>query len=206
MISTAYFCCPQATDLFDTVAGLNDQGVSDSFKAALLHVRRHFVEALKYASPGGSHEQLCYNFHIGTSLLMSTLDGVAVYVEIKVKSPPSVGRIYWDRESTFIDPRFFKLRQIREKTSQLIIKGPLDVSAIRNFAKHYLPWVNIASMDSHGNWDIRFPLSSTQKTGPVLRGLLFPLFDLACAAYYEMSNLLGQEWSPIDSLCQPGYS
>jgi hypothetical protein len=202
MIPAAYFCT-KATDLFDTVAGLNDQGVSDSFRAALLHVRRHFVDALKDASPGGSHDQLRYNFHIGTSLLMSTLDGLAVYVEMKVKSPPSVERIYWDSESTFIDPRFFKLRQIREKTSQLIIPGSLDVSAIRSVAKHYLPWVNIASMEN-GNWDIRFPLSSTQKTGPVLRGLLFPLFDLACAAYYELAKLLGQEWSPIDSLCQPG--
>lgn len=176
--------------MFDAVAGLNDAGVISSFHTALRHTREHVVSAMREAQ-GDDHAAMCYHFHVGTSLLMATLDGLAVYVEKKVQDPPARGVVYWHK--AFVDPRFSALLAIRDRTNNYIIKGGIDVHALRNFAKHYLPWVRLAAVDTaSAQYDIMFPVGATEKSGPVLRGLLVPLFNDACAAVRELGALIGQ--------------
>lgn len=195
-----------AEDLFDPIAGLNSPGVLASFRTALTHSRAHIARALQLVCSGGNHEDICYEFQAGTSLLMALFDGIAVYVERKVASsppPPGPGHkpIYWAAASTFSDPRFDGLCTIKVRTSDYIIKGGITANSLRNFAKHYLPWVPLASIGPDGFWDIRFPLDAAgARSGPVLRGLLCPLFGDARAACIELGNLLGQDTSSIEAV------
>ncbi|KAG2440394.1 hypothetical protein HYH02_010283 [Chlamydomonas schloesseri] len=144
------------------------------------------------------HEELCYEFQVGTALLMSLLDGLAVYVEKKVASPPLAGKVYWESTTTFSDPRFAQLRTIQQRTREYIIKGGITVKSLRNFSKHYLPWLPLASMGSDGAWDIRFPVDERTRSGPVLRGILFPLFNDAREACVALGALIGQDVSGIE--------
>ena len=196
MLTLCYFLAQDAEAMFDTVAGLNDSGVIGSFDLALRRIREHAVAALREAE-GGDHAALCYHFHAAASLLMATLDGLAVYVEKKVQDPPTKGIVYW--HSAFVDPRFRALRAIRDRTNAYIIKGGIDARALRNFAKHYLPWVHLAAIDpTSGKYDIMFPTGGAtpaglpERSGPVLRGLLVPLFNDACAAVRELGALIDQ--------------
>lgn len=204
MLTLRYFLTQDAQDMFDAVAGLNDPGVIASFDQALRRVREHVVAAMREAG-GDSHTQLCYHFHVGTSLLMATLDGLAVYVEKKVQDPPAGGVVYW--RTAFVDPRFHALRAIRDRTNRLVIQGGIDANALRNFAKHYLPWLHLAALDPESRmYDIMFPTGSVdeagqpERSGPVLRGLLAPLFNDACEAVRELGALIHQPVPHIHAL------
>eukprot|EP00798_Chlamydomonas_sp_ICE-L_P031020 gene31020-7114_t len=184
-----------AGDLFEPVAGLNDPGVMRSFFNALRHIRAAAAAAL----PGDSQDDLCYNFHTGTALLVALLDGIAVYVEKKIQDPPADGDVYWDRDRTFLDPMFAELRAIKERTTEYIIKGGVTANTLRNFAKHYIPWLRLSD-NTYGHWDISFPVNATTRTGPVLRGLLFPLFNDACDACDALGRMLNQAPEAIERL------
>eukprot|EP00798_Chlamydomonas_sp_ICE-L_P001058 gene1058-3919_t len=185
-------------DLFEPVAGLNDPGVMRSFHNALRHIRAHLMAALVAALPGGSQDDLCYNFHTGTALLVALFDGIAVYVEKKMQEPPADGDVYWDRDRTFLDPKFDELRAIKERTTEYIIKGAVTANTLRNFTKQYIPWLSLS--DNTGHWDISFPVNATTRTGPVLRGLLFPLFNDACDACDALGRMLEQAPEAIERL------
>lgn len=179
-----------AGDLFDPVANLNKEGIIHSFHAALTRVREQLILCRTAAQPGGSYEDMCFYFQVATCLVMSFLDGLAVYAEKKLAPCPKPGIVYWASDSTFIDPIFANIRAIQERTKSYIIKGGITANTLRNFAKHYLPWLPIASTDQHQNiWDIRFQIDSTTYTGPVLTGLLFPLFNDAREAYVALAAL-----------------
>jgi len=199
MLTLAYFL-EGGEDSFETVAGINDPGVMISFHNALIHIRAHLMAASAAALPGCSHDDLCYNFQTGTALLVSLLDGIAVYVEKKMQVLPDAADVYWAQDRTFLDPRFAELRVIKERTTEYIIKGGVTANTLRNFAKHYIPWL-ILSIKTSGHWDISFPVDATTRTtGPVLRGLLFPLFNDACDACDELGRLLNQIPEDIDRL------
>lgn len=142
-------------------------------------------------------------FQTGTGLLMALLDGMAVYVEKKVAVPPASGRVYWAGATTFIDPRFAALRAIQRRTTDYVIKGGITANTLRNFSKHYLPWVPLSGHAGDGMFDIMFPIDPVTKSGPVLSGLLFPLFDDAREAYLALGRLLGQnaEEADVHALC-----
>jgi len=198
MLTLAYFLQGDG-DLFEPVAGLNDPGVMRSFHNALRHIRAHLMAAAAAALPGGSQDDLCYNFHTGTALLVALLDGIAVYVEKKMQEPPADGDVYWDRDRTFLDPMFAELRAIKERTTEYIIKGGVTANTLRNFAKHYIPWLRLSD-NTYGHWDISFPVNATTRTGPVLRGLLFPLFNDACDACDALGRMLNQAPEAIERL------
>jgi hypothetical protein len=198
MISLDYFT-QSAHDLFEPLAGLNNAGVAQSYHNGLLRVRQHIVALCREAQSGGSHEAVCYNFQVGTSLLMSLFDGLAVYVEKKLATPPTGGIIYWKDARTFVDPRFARLRAIQGRTEGYIIKGGITANTLRNFAKHYLPWLPLTD-NSTGSWDIAFPIDATTKTGPVIQGLLYPLFNDFRRAYIELCSLLNQPAAHVDEL------
>jgi hypothetical protein len=65
---------------------------------------------------------------------------MAVYVEKRCRPRPS-GVVYWQDEKTFIDPRFQALRVVKQRTCDYIIKGGITARSLRNFSKHYLPWL-----------------------------------------------------------------
>lgn len=192
MLNLSYFLSSQsAEDLFDAVAGLNNPGVMRSFHTGLRHSRTHLMDALHQAQPGGDHETMCYHFQVGTSLLMSLLDGMAVFVEKKIAVPPTPGAVYWSAQATFLDPRFTELRTVQQQSNDRIIKGGITANTLRNLAKHYVPWVPLAALGSGSTWDIRFPIDAVTKSGPVLHDLLFPLYNDACAAHDALGRLLG---------------
>ena len=191
MMTMAYFIYPpqSAEDLFSPLAGLNNPGVMASFHTGIARTREHLMAALAAAQPGGNHETLCYHFHVGASLLSSILDGIAVFVEKKVSDPPMDGVVYWDGPRTFLDPRFAELRELQQTSTQRIIMGGISTNTLQNFAKHYLPWTGLSCVGRSG-WDIRFPIDANTKSGPVLRGLMFPLYNDVCDAYDALGRLL----------------
>lgn len=190
MLSLRYFL---GDDTVDLVA---DAGVVvASFHTALRHTRGHVVAAMR------GDDDVWYHFHVGALLLLATLDGLAVYVEKKVQDPPARGTVHW--HTAFVDPRFSALRAIRDRTSGYIIKGGIDVHALRNLARHYLPWAGVDTRcdtrcDTRS--DIMFLAGAEQKSGPVLRGLLVPLFNDACAAVQELGALIGQPAPHVHAL------
>ena len=199
MLTLSYFVMPQtAEDLFTTVAGLNNAGVMASFRAGLCSTREHMVSALAEVLPGGDHETLCYHFQVSCSLLMSILDGIAVFVAKKVAVPPMAGIVYWKDARTFVDPRFAELQGVQQATVDRVIKGGISADALRNFAKHYMPWIVLASMGTGDtSWDVRFPIDGNLKSGPVIKGLRCPLFNDACNAYYALGQLLGVDTTVV---------
>ena len=209
---TLQFLMQEANDLFEPVAGLNDSGLMLSFFTALDRTRVHLLSALKAAQPGGGagyaggqqslHEDMCYNFHVGTSMLMAFFDGLAVYVEKKVAHTSADGSVYWDGHTTFIDSRFAELYQIKQRTTERVLKGGISAKSLRNFVKHYLPWVRLSGMPRGGNeYDILFPLDQAGNTsGPVLRGLLFPLFNDARDAYIAFGKIIDTTALPVHPL------
>ncbi len=200
MIPIAYFTqSPQ--DLFEPPAGLNPEGVAKSYHNGLLRAREHIVSLIAEAQPGGSHEKVCYHLQVGTSILMSLFDGLAVYVEKKLSDPPAEGIVHWKGARTFVDPRFADLRMIQQRTEGYIIKGGVTADTLRNFAMHYLPWMPLTD-NSSGSWDIAFPMGSSTdtKTGPVIKDLLRPLFNDFCQAYAVLCSLLKVQGAPIHGL------
>ena len=197
---TTGFLLQEAEDLFDPIAGLNDPGVLASFIYGLAKAREHLIRAKRLVESGGRHEDLCYEFQAGTALLMSLLDGLAVYVEKKVATTPVTGRVYWASASTFSDPRFVTLKVIQQRTCEYIIKGGITVNSLRNFCKHYLPWLPLASSGADGPQDIRFPVDASTRSGPVLRGILFPLFNDAREACMALGGLIGQDVTAIQQV------
>lgn len=198
-LTLGYILHQDAGALAEPMAGLNDPGVMRSFHTGLVKAREHLVKLLTEAQPGGSHEMLCYHFQVGTSLLMAILDGMAVFVEKKVAETPTDGNVYWERTNTFLDPRFAELKAIKDRTAEYIIKGGITVNSLRNLAKHYLPWVPLSDC-SGGTWDIRFPLTQTDKSGPVIKGLLLPVFNDAVAAYAALGKLINQDVIRVHTL------
>ena len=199
MALNMFYFTQSAEDLFDPVAGLTDPGVMESFRKGLVHARFHLVEALTLAQPGGIHEDLCYHFQVASCLLTAWLDGIAVYVEKKVAVTPAQGAVYWAANRTFIDPQFAELRAIQQTTNDHIIKGGITINTLRNLAKHYMPWspLSSAGTGNDGGWDIRFPIDSVTKSGPVLRGLMFHVFNDAVDAYEAFGRLMGMQVTQV---------
>lgn len=191
MITLDYFL-QDAAHLFDPVAGLNDPEVMRSFHTGPTKAREHLVKLMAEAQPGGSLEEMCCHFQVGTFLLMALLDGMAVFVEKKVATTSNNDVVYWDRDRTFVDPRFSELKAIKDRTAHYIIKGGITVNTLRNLSKHYLPWVPLSDC-SEGAWDLRFPIAENVKSGPVITGLLVPLFNDAVAAYVAFGKLIRQD-------------
>jgi hypothetical protein len=189
----------EADDLFDPVAGLNDPGVMASSYTGLDKIRDHLVSLLRETQPGGLHDQMCYHFQVATSLLMALFDGLAVYVEKKLATSPAPGIVYWAGTDTFLDPRFAELKAIREQTADYIIKGGITAKSLRNLAKHYLPRLPLADCTGAA-WDLRFPINSSTKSGPVMKGLLFPLFNDARKACNVLAKHLGQDVREVQPL------
>jgi hypothetical protein len=196
-LSLAYFL-QSADDIFQPLAGLNNEGIAKSYHDGAQRVRLHIVSLIR-AAQLGPHEDVCYHFQVGTSLLMSLFDGLAVFVEKKLAAPPIQGIVYWKGAITFIDPRFEKLRIIQQRTNDYIIKGGITTNALRNFVKHYGPWLPLTN-NSTGSWDIAFYIDHDTKTGPIIKGLLRPLFNDFCEAYVELCALLSVQPMHIDSL------
>ena len=181
---------------------MNNADVMEMLENSLTNIQTHLTEALKQANSCShdAYELACYNFHAGSSLLVSTLDGLACYLEIKVANPShqqSINRrprVTWS-SATFSDPRFSELKRIRD-TAEARSVGPVNFNTLRTFAKHYVPLLDLPSADPRGNGklDIRFQIpnanTSPTKTGPVLQGLLFPLLDDARAAVDVVRGLL----------------
>jgi len=199
---TLQYLMQDANDLFDPVAGLNDDGVMRSFFTALDRTRLHLLNALKAAQQCGSHDDMCYNFHVGTSLLMAFFDGLAVYVEKKVAQPATYGIVYWDGSTTFMDSRFSELMEIKIRTTERVLKGGITAKSLRNLVKHYLPWVHLSKMPNMSNeYDILFPLDQQgNNSGPVIRGMLFPLFNDARDAYIAFGKIIGKSALSIHPL------
>jgi hypothetical protein len=119
--------------------------------------------------------------------------------------PGQQGAVYWARHTTFIDPRFAELRTIQQRTNGYIIRGGITVNTLRNLAKHYLPWLPLSGTSARvadEPWDVRFPLDAAKTTlsGPVLSGLLFPLFNDACDACDAFGRLVGEDVGVIQRL------
>lgn len=199
MSSTIAYFTQDAANLFEPIAGLNNAGIMASFFNGLSKTREYLMQALEEAHSDGKYEDLCHHFQMGTSTLMAILDGLASYIEKKVKSPPKPGLVYWASSTTFIDPRFSEIRTIQQRTNDYILKGGITANTLRNFSKHYLPWLPLAD-NANGMWDIRFPIDSCNKSGPIFSGLLFPLFNDAVDAYIALGKLLSVEAQPIPRL------
>lgn len=197
---------PTAEDLFDPVAYLNDAGVVNSFKVALEKTRHHLSEGADAAAKL-KYEDMTYHFQVGTQLLMALFDGLAVYVEKKLKTKSTPGNIYWAREKTFSSPEHVGLKQIKERTQERRIEGDITADALRNFAKHYLPWLDLPSGGRGGIDDIRFKrkvvsdgIETVVTSGPVFRGLLHPLFNDARDAVAVLAKLLKKEVVLVEKL------
>ena len=133
MLTLSDFLHPPPDARVDVVAGIDDPTVMKSYHTALSHIRMHLKAVAIYATtPGYSHHDMCYNFHVATSLLIAILDGLALYVEKKLQQPPAEGNVGWDGPATFIDPRFAELRAIKDRTARNIIPGGLTLKALRN--------------------------------------------------------------------------
>lgn len=103
----------------------------------------------------------------------------------------------------FVHERFSVLKEIRDRTNTYLLKGGINVKAVRNFSKHYLPWLPLPAVDPITcQFDIQFYIDSanTIRSGPILSGLLFPLFNDACDAYREIANLINQRIASIAPL------
>ena len=202
MLTIAYFM--QTTDnIFANASShLNKEGIIKAFHHCLTKTRTHILNTKMHASCGGCYEDMCYNFHVGTMLLMSFFDGRAVYVEKTIAQPPSQRNIvYWHDESTFLDPKFSTLKTIRDNTNNYIIRGGIDTHALRNFSKHYIPCLSISTSLGDGPQDIHFHINKERVTGPILKGLVFPLFNDAVHAYRELCRLMGGTQLPdVDML------
>ena len=112
------------------------------------------------------------------------------------------GSVYWDGHTTFIDSRFAELDKIKHRTTERVLKGGILAKSLRNLVKHYLPWVRLSGMPRGGNeYDILFPLDQAGNTsGPVLRGLLFPLFNDARDAYIAFGKIIDTTALPVHPL------
>lgn len=199
MLTMSYFT-QSAEDTFVDASQLNSDGVMKAFHHCLTKTRAHIVSAMKNASGDGSYEDLCYNFHVGTMLLMSFFDGLAVYVEKKLAPSPNEAIVYWHASATFHDPKFSELMKIKVRTNEYIIRGGISTATLRNYSKHYLPCLRIPTMLGDGPSDIHFQITRANGTGPVISGLLKPLFNDAIRAYQALCRLTENELRRIDDI------
>lgn len=193
MLTLSYFM-QQAGDLFGD-QHLNNPGVIASFRRCLSKTREHIVRTIELANGHGSHEDLCYNFHVGTMLLMSFFDGLAVYVQKKLAPVPTTGIVYWHNATTFSDPMFAELLVIKDRTNNYIITGGVTAATLRNYSKHYLPCLRLPMVVGNGNVDVHFKINENQFTGPLIQGLLTPLFNDGVNAYKALFGLMGMQYN-----------
>lgn len=178
-------------DPFDKFAGLDKEEVLAFFHKELEQTRSHLASALHEVQTTGDHESLCYHFHISCCLLTSFLDEIATFVAKKVLDPPLPGDVYWKDDRTFKDSSLSGLQDIQRSIGRRSIKGGINASIVLNFEKHYLPLHILSEQDPRtGTWDIKFPIDGNNKSGPVLYGLMCPIFYDACAAYLELAKIL----------------
>ena len=185
---------------------MNTKGIMAAFDRMLTKIREHLEAARKEAAKGASaeHTQLCYHFQLGTSLLVATLDGLAVYVETKVADrvkPADCDEVTWADQNVFGADNLKALWDIKERTYTYSIGGNVKVSSLRNLSKHFLPLLLTPSTNAKGHWDITLPVNAVgHPSGPLLSGLLFPLFNDACDAVREVHTLLKTKASMIPPL------
>lgn len=173
---------------------VSDAEVVSGFHMGLCHTREHLLLALRHAYPGGSHGEMCYNLHAGVTFLMAIFDGIAMFVETRVAQPPARHLMLWENEEmTFLDPRFAALRAIQVRTNDRII---LHGCAIRReIATIFAPW-QVCAEEMDDVWDVH--LSSGSR--PLMRDLVFPLFNDALEALTVLYGLLGLEGDTIHAL------
>jgi hypothetical protein len=189
-------------DIFGDASQLNNDRIVHAFHHCLTKTREHLVRAIKNASGDGVYEDLCYDFHVGTMLLMSFFDGLALYVEKKLAPSPTEGTVLWHARSTFHDPKFSQLMAIKMRTNAYIIPGGITMATLCNYSKHYLPCLRLTTTYGEGPGDIHFlnTSASASATGPIISGLLKPLFNDAICAYQEFCRLMKNDCRHINHM------
>lgn len=215
---------PDAMQLFETVGQSKDRIVEElrrriSKTRSLLLQGRDAMMAAYETWDRSKYEEMVGHYTEGTQLLMSTLDGLAVYVETRIVKPPTTGKIYWDGD-VFNGPAededkgeawnasrgddFKALKEIKDRTEGYGKENGsgLTVRAFRNFAKHYLAFLPMPTLDLRQQIvDVYFPGRSGATTG--LTGLLFRVFNDAREAVFELARLLDEKVELVEELPLP---
>lgn len=153
---------------------LSETGVLTAFHTGLRRSKEHLLAALHEAHPGGSHVELSYNFHVGVALLMAIFDGIALHSEKRV---------------------FATLLKVQERSLNRDINGATMATLHHDIVTGFKPWkVRVEKTDD--TWDVHL----TSGSGPLMRDLVFPLFNDACEALTILYGLAGLEWDPIHAL------
>ena len=174
--------------------------ITNSFYVSLTRIRHQVIFLLREMLPCGNYDEMCFSFQTSISLLMACFDAMAIFIEKKIASSPCPDVVFWDNPKTFIDPRFKKLKEIRDRTTEYMLKGGLTFYTLRSMSRYYFPWVPHAEMIDDNVWDIRFTIDLYTKSGPVVRDLIIPLFNDACDAYQEICKIVDITAKDIECL------
>ena len=174
--------------------------VTTSFYVSLVRIRHQIIFLLREMLPCGNYEEMCFSFQTSISLLMSCFDAMALFIEKKISSSPCPDIVEWDNPRVFIDPKFKSLKEIRDRTSEYILKGGITMNILRNMSRYYFPWIPNSELVEDNLWDIRFTIDLHTKSGPVVRDLLVPLYNDACEAYLEICRVLDISPNEIDTI------
>jgi len=159
---------------------LSDAEMLAAFRTGLHRTREHLLNALLEAHPGGSHGEMCYNLHAGGALLMGIFDGIALRAE---KCP--------------FDHRIGALLAVQERSLNRCIPGATMDSIRRDIVSGFEPWNVHAEEGDDDTWD----MCLTTGSAPLLRGLMFPLFNDAVEALAALYVLVGlEDVAPIHAL------
>ena len=150
-----------------------NKDVLAAFHMGLRSSREHLQAALHQAYPNGSHAELSYNFYVGTALLMAIFDGMA-----------------YSQEHVFE-----KLVTIQKRSLDRDINGVTMATLRQDIVSGFKPWCVRA--EETDNCDVHL----TSGSGPLLRGLVFPLFNDAVEALGVLYGLAGMgDMDPIHAL------
>lgn len=146
--------------------------VYTAFNTGLRRTREHLLNALFEAQrPDGSHVEMSYNFHAGTAMLMAIFDGIAEHSRDQV---------------------FEKLVTIQKRSLGRESNGVTMATLRQDIVTGFKPWQVRAE-----NCDV----SLVSGQGPLLRGLVFPLFNDAVEALAVLYGLVGlEDKDPIQAL------
>jgi hypothetical protein len=174
--------------------------VTMSFYVSLVRIRHQIIFLMREMLPSGNYDEMCFSFQTSLGLLMACFDAMALFTEKKLAPSPCPDIVEWDNPRVFIDPKFKNLKDIRDRTSEYILKGGITMNILRNMSKYYFPWIPHAESIDDNLWDIRFTIDLYTKSGPVVRELLVPLYNDACEAYLEVCKLMDITPNEIDLL------
>jgi len=145
--------------------------VYTAFNTGLRRTREHLLNAQLEAQPGGSHVEMSYNFHAGTAMLMAIFDGIAEHSRDQV---------------------FENLVTIQKRSLGRESNGMTMATLRQDIVTGFKPWQVRAE-----NCDV----SLVSGQGPLLRGLVFPLFNDAVEALAVLYGLVGlEDKEPIHAL------